>query len=115
MEERKLHTDRQSAYPKNRLTETLLLLLTETWKQALDLGKVVGVLFADFRKAFDTVNHTELQQKLQPVGISGNLYNLLVDYWSNRHQFVHIDRASSKIHIIEYGGPTRVSPWPNVI
>ena len=90
---------------KNRSTETLLLLLTETWKQALDLGKVVGVLFVDFRKAFDTVDHTILQQKLQAVGISGTLYDLLVDYLKNRHQIAYINGASSRIRIVEYGVP----------
>lgn len=49
MEEHELHTDKQWGHRKNRSTETLLLLLTETWKQALDLEKVVGVLFVDFR------------------------------------------------------------------
>ena len=78
-----------------------MLLLTETWKQALDLGKVVGGLFVDFCKAFDRVDHTILQQKLQAVGISGNLYNLLVDYLRNRHQFAHINGASSKMRIVE--------------
>ena len=82
-----------------------MLLLTETWKHALDLGKVVGVLFVDFRKAFNTVDHTILQQKLQAVGISGNLYHLLVDYLKNRHQFAYINEASSKIRIVEYGVP----------
>ena len=57
-----------------------MLLLSETWKHALDFGKVVGVLFVDFRKAFDTVDHIILQQKLQAVGISENLYDLMVDY-----------------------------------
>ena len=103
MEEHNLHTDRQQGYCKNRPTETLLLLLTETWKQVLDMGKVVGVLFVDFRKAFNTVDHTILQQKLQAVGISGNLYDLLVDYLSNRHQFAYINGESSKMRIVEYG------------
>ena len=61
------------------------------------MRKVVGVLLVDFRKAFDTVDHMILQQKLQAVGISGNLYDLLVDYLSNRHQF--------KMRIVEYGVP----------
>ena len=57
----------------------------------------------DFRKAFDTVDHTVLKQKLQAVGISGNLYDLLVDYLSNRHQFAHINGASSsKMRIVVY-------------
>ena len=89
-----------------------MLLPTEKWKQALDLGKVVGVLFVDFCEAFDTVDHTMLQQKSRAVGISGNLYDLLVDYLSNRHQFTHINGASSKIHIVEYGV---IPPWPKVI
>ena len=59
----------------------------------------------DFRKAFDTVDDTILQQKLQAVGISGNLYHLLVDYLKNRHQFAYINEASSKIRIVEYGVP----------
>ena len=82
-----------------------MLLLTEKWKQALDLVKVVGVLFVDFHEAFITVDHTILQQKLQAVGISGNLYDLLVDYLNNRHQFAHINGASSKICIVEHGVP----------
>ena len=45
-------------FRKNRATEGLLLHMTETWKSALDQGLVVGVLFVDFEKAFDFVNHS---------------------------------------------------------
>ena len=46
-----------------------MLLLTETWKQALDLGKVVGVLFVDFRKAFDTVDHNKIYDQSIVAGV----------------------------------------------
>ena len=67
-----------------------LLHLTETKKTALDNGLKVGVLFIDFRKAFDTVNHTILLEKLKATGISGDLLSWLTDYMSMRQQFAQI-------------------------
>ena len=46
-------TDKGDTVKIDRQRPLILLLLTETWKQALDLGKVVGVLFVDFHEAFD--------------------------------------------------------------
>ena len=98
MEEHNPYTDRQWGYHKNRSTDTLLLLLTETWKQAADLGKVVGVLIVDCVRYSRSHNFTT-----KVTGISENLSDLLVDYLSNRHQFAHINGASSKMRIVEYG------------
>ena len=44
----------QWGFRKNRSTKGLFLHVTETWKSALDQGLVVGVLFVDFRKAFNS-------------------------------------------------------------
>ena len=63
-------------------TESLLLHLTETWKQALDKGLNGGVLFIDFQKAFDTVNNIILLEKLKAIGIAGDLRSWLDDYMS---------------------------------
>ena len=64
-------------------TESLLLYLTETWKANIDKGKVVGVIFIDFRKAFDCVDHEILGFKMQGCGTSGNLLEWLKDYLNN--------------------------------
>ena len=45
-------------------TESLLLYLTETWKKAIDDGYKVGILFVDFKKAFDTVDHAILKTNM---------------------------------------------------
>ena len=63
----------QWAFKPGRSTELLMLLLTERWKQEIENGKVVGVLFLDFRKAFDSINHNTLLMKIQAAGISWTL------------------------------------------
>ena len=60
--------------------------LTESWKREIDDGKMVGVVFIDFKKAFDTVAHEVLSYKFQAVGITGNLDQWIMDYLSERTQ-----------------------------
>ena len=48
----------QWRYKKGLLsTEALLIYLSETWQLNIDNGKGISVVFIDFRKAFDSVNH----------------------------------------------------------
>ena len=96
---------KQCGFWKNYSTESLLLHLTETWGNALDKGLKVGVLFIDFRKAFDTVNHTILPEKQKAIGVSGDLLSWLDDYMSARKQFVQLSEFQSKHKTISYGVP----------
>ena len=50
----------QWGFKKSLSTESLLLYLTETWKYQIENGKVIGAIFIDFTKAFDSVNHSIL-------------------------------------------------------
>ena len=47
----------QWGFRGGRSTEGLLIHLTETWKQTLDNSRVVGAVYIDFQKAFDTVSY----------------------------------------------------------
>ena len=67
--------------------------------------KVIGVILIDFRKAFDTVNHTILGYKLKAMGIKGDLLSLLQDYLSNRSQYVNVKGKHSDVTITEIGVP----------
>jgi hypothetical protein len=49
--------------------------MTEDWRRALDDNLVVGVVFVNFRKAFDSISHPVLLRKLQELGVSGNLWS----------------------------------------
>ena len=75
------------------------------WKIAIDHGKVVGVIFLDFCKAFDAVSHPVLMEKIEKIGIRRVLYNWILDYLTNRYQYTDVNGLKSRIRIVEYGVP----------
>jgi hypothetical protein len=89
-------TSKQWGFRKGKSTEGLLMHMTEIWIHALDKGKVVGVLFIDFKKAFDSINHKILYKKLQGVGIADQMLDIISDYLENRLQYVELDIIRSK-------------------
>ena len=98
-------TDRQWGFRRGYSTESLLLHLTESWVSALDRGHKVGVLFIDFRKAFDCVDHIILTEKLKAVGLAGDMWNWINDYLSNRMQGTSVNKSRSDRNPIRAGVP----------
>ena len=112
--------NRQWAYRRGKSTEQLLIHLTERWREAVEIKFFVGILFADFTKAFDTVSHNILLQKLNDLGIRGDIWLWLKNYLTERRQFVRINGSDSDTHIIAHGvpqgsvlGPTLFSLFTN--
>ena len=95
----------QWGFRKGLSTESLLLYLTETWKHYIEKGKVIGAIFIDFKKAFDSVDHKVLENKLRACGIEGNMLKFLKSYLSKHSQFVEVNGKRSKLLIIECGVP----------
>ena len=63
-------------------------------------GEVVSLIFLDFKKAFDCVNHSLLLVKLKNIGIFGKLHCFLSSFLCGRSQFVkQCDDASSLLPI----------------
>ena len=81
----------QWGFRKGLSTESLLLYLIETWKHYIEKGKVIRAIFIDFKKAFDSVDHKVLENKLRACGIEGNMLKFLKSYLSERSQFVEVN------------------------
>lgn len=71
----------------------------------LDKSKPIIAVFLDLAKAFDTVNHELLLEKLEIYGIRGSALNLLKSYLTNRQQKVRINDNISDIKIVDTGVP----------
>eukprot|EP00794_Sanderia_malayensis_P016459 gene16459-18091_t len=78
LKENNISNPHQWGFTKAKSTELLMLHLTEQWKAALDEGKYIGVLFIDFKKAFDSISHETLALKLQACGASSHLHKLIM-------------------------------------
>ena len=65
----------------------------------------IAVTFLDLAKAFDTVNHKILLDKLHAYGIRGKGHKLIESYLSNRKQKVRIGSHESDLGIIDTGVP----------
>ena len=82
-----------------------LVILLEKITEALDNLEFAICILIDFRKAFDTVEHNILLQKLYHYGIRGNALQWFNSYLSNRYQYVNYNNTSSDMKLITCGVP----------
>ena len=61
----------QFGFQLNMSTNNALMSITENIQTQLDKGKYCTGVFDDLKKAFDTVDHNKLLQKLDYYGIKG--------------------------------------------
>ena len=63
----------------------------------VDKGLLVGATFIDLSKAFDTISHAKILDKLPSYGISGQEHEWMTDYLFSRKQYVQIDEFTSTL------------------
>ena len=95
----------QSAFRTLHSTATVLLKCIDDWYSCFDLGKYVGVIFVDLKKAFDTVDHQILIQKLAYYGIRSSELVWFKSYLSNCSQSTRVNGVDFKAQNIGIGAP----------
>ena len=63
------------------------------------------MLYVDLSKAFDTLSHSDLLEKLKGFGITSDSHNWFTDYLVNWKQFCVVEGCDSKLLNITCGVP----------
>ena len=89
----------QHAFTADRSTMTALASITQDWYNVTDSGSLyngVHVVFVEFRKAFDLVDHGVLLIKLAGMGITMSFWKWTQSYLSGRTQQVKLPGVLSR-------------------
>ena len=86
-------------------TEYATIELTDRIISNMDRNEIPFSIFVDLSKAFDTLDHSILLQKLNHYGIDGKALQLCESYLTNRTQYVEINGVKSGALPITTGVP----------
>ena len=85
--------DQQHGFTKEKSTITDLTIFKNS--EALDRGEQVDVVYTDFFKALDRVNHAILLDKLKYYGLNGTIFCWIKTYLAERTQTVLLNGIQS--------------------
>ena len=100
-----LFADAQSGFKKGHSTPTCLLDVLDSIFREINLGRVCGVLFLDLKKAFDSVNHKLLLNKLCNTGLDVTVIDWIASYLSCRSQVCRVNDSTSDALHVSHGVP----------
>jgi hypothetical protein len=95
----------QHGFLRNRSCVTQLLSAFHSIGQDLDKNTQTDVLYLDFAKAFDSVDHNLLLDKLRWYGVTGSVLDWFADYLNGRTQRAVVDGVASAWSSVTSGVP----------
>ena len=95
----------QHGFRPRRSCSTQLVQALDDWSKALESHKPIDVLYLDFQKAFDSVPHQRLLQKLRCYGVRGKLITWIESFLTARRQQVVLNGQFSDWTEVASGVP----------
>ena len=95
----------QFGFRQNTSTQDAVINLSEYLYETLNKKEIGVGVFIDYSKAFDTINHAILINKMSKYGVRGIPSNLFKSYLKNRRQVVKIGSFISSARVINIGIP----------
>lgn len=105
LSEHSLLSQHQYGFRPQYNTELAVYQLCQNIYDAVDNKECQITLFCDLTKAFDTISHSILLDKLYVYGIRGPILGWFKSYLSHRKQYVVYNNAESQCNNIYYGIP----------
>ena len=91
----KLLSPAQFGFTKGRSTILQLIHMMEDWTKEVDNGKSIDCIYLDFRKAFDSIPHKRLLEKVKAFGIPDETSTWIENFLCGRRQCVNINGVVS--------------------
>jgi len=105
LKNRRIISPNQHGFLKLRSTFSALYQYSFDCAAALEKGISISSCLFDFQKAYDSVSHALLLQKLKQIGISGSLFKFFASFLENRTFQVRIGSSLSKSLVAPSGVP----------
>ena len=105
LEQNNLLRHEQFGFRSGRSTDDQLLLTYGHIVKQVDSGNMVDVIFLDFSKAFDVVNHDILVAKLRDLGFGDQLVSWIREFLTSRYMYVGLGAAKSRSVAVKSGVP----------
>lgn len=95
----------QSGFRKSHSCETTLQNSIIDWRNKLDKGLFVGIVYLDLARAFETINRKRLTEKMKSLGITGVVLKWFESYLFGRKQRVKFKNVFSNDKETIHGVP----------
>ncbi len=94
-----------SAFQNHYSCQIIILKRIEDWKSAPDKQQIIGAVTIDLSKAFDTIPHSLMVEKMVNYGLSNSAILMLKSYLKEQYQRAKIGNTMSEGMEMKCGVP----------